>query len=141
MTIPVNRNLCGANSFWAVEVDVPFHPENTVASAPGGGAVLNYPPIPGVKYRIGGLTWSHPPPSPGMPVAPVILTITLNPGGIVYRIHANGLPINMIVFKPPQSAPPGVGMTIAISPGAAGAVSLLNATVWAYLSSGYSNTV
>lgn len=133
MTIPLETNLCGINATWAAEIDVPFWPGNTATSAPGEGVKLTYPPIPGVKYRVGGLTYScfGVQKELGNPT----IEIYLGTGELVFRINVAYVPVNTIIFKPPASTPPGVGLTITMSAAGAGVV-CLNPNVWAYTSKG-----
>ena len=137
MAIPVNRNLCGVNSTWAVEVDVPFAPENTVRSAPGEDATLVYLPFPGRKYRVGVLSGSIVRPLAALPPSVATLTIHLSTGALVYQLDlVTSFPAFVIVMKPPLSAEKNIGMTINLSSPGPGAILCLNASVWAYSTEG-----
>ena len=133
MAIPAVRNLCGVNSVWISAVSHPARSENLVESvAPHSAAILlNYPAISS-RYSIGGIYWSY----TDKPPSDANVTVTTNPGGLVFKAYIFDGGPGFAIFDPPLTTSKGASVAIVLS-GGGGKRSTLMANLWTYATDPY----
>lgn len=120
---------CGVNSTWTVDVSVPMSPMNTVrGTAPNTAVQLDYPADLTYRYHLSDISWSF----NQQPAQGTLLSITLNPGGLVYQLEIRAIGNGQVSFAQPMRTEFGTQMTIRLAAGGAGQIGTLNANVWRY---------
>ena len=128
MALPVVRNLCGVNGVWTSETSHPVRAENLAQSqTPHSSTITVTHPAIESRYSLGGVFWSY----SDKPPNGSNVTVTLNPGGLVYKMYVSDGGPGFSLFDPPLTTSRNTSITISLSSGG-GKESSLAVNLWTY---------